>query len=149
MLLRNILFFLAFTVLTFSQDTIQPAPTYKPAPQYPENARKLRVESQIILTVLVGKTGAVLETDLLQAAFKYPGGNAFVESKNDLMKIPASHRNTAAKLVEIAQQTAKRWKFTPARINGKTEEAMIIIPFTFKLNNNPKPGIPSLLKPKK
>lgn len=130
-------------MFVFPQDTIQPAPTYKPAPVYPENAKKLRVEGQIFLSVLVSKTGAVIETELVQAMIRYPEGQALLESKNDLMKVASSHRNSAAKLVETAQQTAKLWKFTPARINGVPEEAMIVIPFTFRLNNKPgPPGIP-------
>jgi hypothetical protein len=130
-------------ILVYPQDTIQPVPTYKPAPAYPENAKKLRVEGQIFLSVLVSKTGAVIETELVQAMIRYPEGKAMLESKRDLMKIAPSHRNSAAKLVETAQQTAKQWKFTPARVNGTSEEAMIVIPFTFKLNTNPPPpGIP-------
>lgn len=146
---KIVLLILFCSVYALSQDTLQPAPTYKPAPKYPENAKKLRVEAQIFLTALISKTGTVMETELLQAAVKYPGGNAFLESKNDLVKVAASHRNTAAKLLEVSHQTAKLWKFTPARINGKAEEAMIVIPFTFKLTNNSKPAANPLFKLKK
>lgn len=132
-----------------SQDTIQPVATYKPMPEYPENAKKLRVEAQIFLSVLINSKGSVLETELVQAVVKYPGGTILLESKNDLIKVAASHRNTAAKLLEISHQTAKRWKFTPAKIHGAAQDAMIVVPFTFKLTNNPQPGVNPLFKLKK
>lgn len=147
----NMIYKLALVLLTcavvgLSQDTIQPVATYKPAPEYPENAKKLRLEAQIFLSVLINTKGTVLETELVQAVVKYPGGSVFLESKKDLIKVAASHRNTAAKLLEISHHTAKRWKFTPARIHGEAQDAMIVIPFTFTLTNNPKPAINPLFR---
>jgi hypothetical protein len=141
MVKRIVFLIIVCAMIGFAQDTIQPAPTYKPAPAYPENAKKLRVEAQIFLSVLISKTGGVLEAELAQGVVKYPGGRVLLESKNDLNKIPPSHRNSAAKLLEVAQQTARLWKFTPATINGKSEEAMIVLPFTFKLNTGPASGV--------
>lgn len=139
MVKKTALLIITCAMIAFAQDTIQPAPTYKPAPAYPENAKKLRVEAQIFLSVLISKTGGVLEAELAQGVVKYPGGRVLLESKNDLNKVPPSHRNSAAKLLEVAQQTARLWKFTPAKINGKSEESMIVLPFTFKLNTGPAP----------
>lgn len=137
---RSMMFLLILIpMLVSAQDTIQPSPTHKPSPVYPENAKKLRVEAQIFLTVLITDRGIVQETDLFQASIRYPGGSAVLESRNDLVKVPSSHRNSAAKLIEISQQTAKQWRFTPARINGKPQESMIIIPFTFRLNTSANP----------
>lgn len=125
-----------------AQDTIQPVPRSKTAPEYPESAKKLRVEAQVFLRVLVGTNGSVREAELLQAAVKYPGGSALVVAQNELTKVPASHRNSAAKLIEISQHTVKQWRFTPAKINGVPEEAVIVVPFTYRLTTDPAPVQP-------
>jgi len=117
-------------------DSIPPKPVYKHTPQYPQNAQKLRVEAEIALNVLIGKDGNVKETDLLQAIIFFPGKNVSIESLSDLNKIPSSHRQTAAKLLELAHQSAQQWKFTPAMVKGKPDESVIVVPFTFKLISN-------------
>lgn len=127
--------------LLCAQETVteQPKPVYKQTPQYPENARKLRIEAQVNLNALIGKEGNVLETELLQAIIVYPGKNFNIESPADLNTIPVTHRNPAAKLVELAQQAALQWKFTPAKAGVKPVETVILIPFTFHLNSEIKP----------
>lgn len=139
---------LVLTAVTVGQDTIPPKPVDKIAPAYPENARKLRIEAQIFLNALISKNGTVSSTSLLQAIFLYPGGKVLIESKSELTKIPSSHRNTAALLLEISQKTAKKWRFIPATIHGKPEQASIMIPFTFKLTKKPAatPDPPAGLK---
>ena len=132
-LLLSILSLFGFSLQNI--DSVQPKPIYKHIPQYPENARKLRVEAEVALNVLIGKDGNVKETDLLQAIIFYPGKSVSIESLSDLNNIPSTHRQTAAKLLELAHQSAQQWKFTPAMINGKPDESVIVIPFTFKLTS--------------
>lgn len=138
--MKTFLIIFLLTASVFAQDTIRPVAIAKPAPTYPEDAKKLRVEAQFLLHALISATGTVMETELAYGIVTYPQGRVILESKNDLNKISQSHRWTAAKLLELSHTTAKKWKFKPALINGKPEESMIVIPFVYQLQNNPKPN---------
>ncbi len=135
----NVITFFLFAGLLFAQDNIvQPTIIHKVVPEYPENAKKLRVEAKIFLQALLSIEGVVIETKLMQAHITIPGSTITIYSIDDLKKIVSSHRNSAAKLLEIAHHTAKKWKFTPATINGKAEESTVVLPFSFNLVNESK-----------
>lgn len=128
-----------FIGLLLSQDNIvQPTIIQKAVPEYPENAKKLRIEAKIFLQALISNQGVVVDTKLMKAQIAYPGSTVTLLSIEDLKKIASSHRNSAAKLIEIAHNTAKKWRFSPALISGKAEESTVVIPFTFNLVHESK-----------
>lgn len=136
-------FLLCVTMISAQGKIVQPKIINKVAPEYPENAKKLRVEAQIYLNTFIGTDGIVKETELMQANVKYPGETVTLLSIDDLKKVALSHRNSVAKLLEVSQQTAKKWKFKPATVDGVVQESMIVLPFSFTLlNQSNQPLLP-------
>ncbi len=131
------LMMLVMGIILYAQEphTVKPKPLHKQVPEYPEEARKLRVEGNIYLSALIGTDGSVIETELIKATISYPGVSVTVNAQEELKKVASSHRTAAKKLLATAHNTAKKWKFVPGTVDGKPEESMIIIPFTFSLKN--------------
>jgi protein TonB len=77
-------------------------------PFYPELARQAGIEGTVLLSVLVGKEGSVLEVSVL---------------KSD---VPSSMENAAI-------LAARKFKFTPARQNTVPVQARISVPVVFTL----------------
>src|SRR5262249_25988292 len=78
-------------------------------PTYPEIARQAGVEGLVIVNVLVGKTGRVLDARL-----------------DEKRHVPM--------LNEAALAAARQWVFTPALANGRPVAVWTGIPFKFRLN---------------
>ena len=85
-----------------------PEPVTQVRPDYPEIAREAGVEGLVIVKVLVGKTGHVLDARL--------------DSKRQVPLLNAA-----------ALFAARRWVFTPALANGRPVAVWTAIPFHFVL----------------
>jgi len=90
-----------------SYDT-PPAPLESPAPEYPEAARKARIQGKVFVKMRLDLDGSVMEA-----------------------RVAKSSDNTD--LDQAAVQGAKRYKFTPALYEGKPVRVWITMPFSFAL----------------
>jgi protein TonB len=86
-----------------------PEPVATVTPPYPEIARDAGVEGLVIVNVLVGKTGRVLDARL-----------------DEKRQVPL--------LNDAALAAAWNWVFTPALANGKPVAVWTAIPFHFRLH---------------
>ncbi len=80
-----------------------------PAPVYPERARQMGQEGQVVLRVSVTADGLPEQIDIRQSS-----GFPMLDG--------------------AAVKTLRRWKFRPARIGGITVAAEVDVPIRFKLN---------------
>jgi protein TonB len=85
-----------------------PEPAFTVTPAYSEFARSAEAEGLVIVQVLVGRDGRVREARLDQ-------------------------RHHVPLLDEEALEAARRWVFTPARVNGHPVATWTAIPFRFTL----------------
>jgi protein TonB len=86
-----------------------PEPVTQVKPLYPEIAQTAGVEGLVIVKVLVGKNGRVLD--------------ALLDEKR---RVPL--------LDDAALEAARKWVFTPALANGKPVAVWTAIPFHFRLH---------------
>lgn len=86
-----------------------PAPVVQWTPVYPEFAKSVDAEGLVIVRVLVGRDGRVRELRL-----------------DEKHHVPA--------LDDAALDAARRWVFTPARVNGHPVATWTAIPFRFTLH---------------
>ena len=86
-----------------------PEPVKQVKPGYPEIAREAGVEGLVIVMVLVGKTGRVLDARL-----------------DDKRQVPM--------LNDVALAAARQWVFTPALTGGNPVPVWTAIPFHFRLH---------------
>ena len=86
-----------------------PEPVTQVAPPYPEFARDVGIEGLVIVNVLVGKGGRVLDARL-----------------DEKRQVPA--------LNDAALAAARKWVFTPALANGRPVAVWTAIPFNFILH---------------
>ncbi len=78
-----------------------------PNPQYPEAARRARIQGVVVLECTIGKDGTVTEVNIL--------------------------RGLPLGLTESAVDAVKRWKFKPSTLNGKPVEVLYILTVRFNL----------------
>jgi len=77
------------------------------APSYPAAARRLKIAGRVIISVLVGEKGEVLQTKV-------------VRSDNTMLE-------------NAALEAARQWKFIPASHNGKPVQSWFTLPaFDFR-----------------
>jgi TonB family protein len=86
-----------------------PEPVTQVTPPYPAIAREAGVEGLVIVKVLVGKTGRVLD-----------------ERLDEKRQVPL--------LNESALEAARQWVFTPALANGRPVAVWTAIPFNYRLH---------------
>ena len=86
----------------------QPVPVYKVNPEYPEDARRDKVEGTVWVKAVVRKDGTVKKVVILK-------------SDNEVLNDPAI-------------QAMLQWKFKPAVMDGQPVAVWVAIPFKFKLN---------------
>jgi protein TonB len=77
-------------------------------PEYPESARKARLEGDVVVRVLVAVDGTVEEAEVLRSSD------------------PAFDR--------AALLAAGRLQFTPASLEGEDVRSVVAVPFAFRLN---------------
>lgn len=131
------------------QTMVQPKLLSQRAPDYPESAKRLRMEGKVLLNALIGIDGTVKGTELAQAEFTYAGKKSELFSQADLERMDPAYKETARSLVASARESARYWKFTPAKLGGESYESTIVIPFTYKLTVLPPNSAPALPKKKK
>lgn len=88
----------------------KPTLAYRPEPAYPTLARRLGYEGRVVLHIQVMATGSV--------------GAVQVERSSGY-----------ALLDEAALESVKRWRFKPAQRGGQPVDATLLVPITFKLQN--------------
>lgn len=86
-----------------------PYARYAPRPPYPEAARRQTQEGKVRVRVLIGEDGTVRQTRLA-ASSGYP------------------------ELDRAALETLPRWRFSPARRDGKAIDAWVVVPVVFALH---------------
>ena len=77
-------------------------------PEYHEVVRDARIEGSVVVNVLVGKNGEVLQTEVLESVHLL--------------------------LDDAAVQAARKCQFVPALKNGQPVEAWLAVPFEFKID---------------
>ena len=82
------------------------AATSKPSPTYPTVAKQLKVEGEVQVQVVIGEEGKVEE--------------ATVVTGHPLLN-------------KAALETAREWKFTPFKNNGKKVKARAVLTIPFKI----------------
>ncbi len=97
------------TIYDFRSLTERPRLIQRAMPEYPEVALKARIEGRVILRILINEKGDVIATNLLKSS-----GNAALDSS--------------------AIAAARKFKFTPAKVNGKAVKTRLTIPFDFRLH---------------
>ncbi len=92
-----------------AEDSAQPVLIHFEPPVYPEDARKAQAEGRVVVKVLVGPEGTVLEAVILEAVEEFPSFG------------------------EAALSAAKACRFEPARQRGIAVKAWAALPFEFHL----------------
>jgi protein TonB len=95
-------------IVPYARVEVKPNPISIPKPEYPEMARRARIEGQVIVKVLVDVDGSVAEAQILKS------------SGNDALD-------------EAALTAARQARFTPARQKDMPVKVWISIPFNFYL----------------
>ncbi|NMG73829.1 TonB family protein [Aromatoleum diolicum] len=82
-----------------------------PAPAYPPLARRMREEGKVMLRVQVTAEGL-------------PG------------KVELAESSGVSRLDNAARESVLRWRFVPAKQDGRAVDASVIVPIVFKLEGN-------------
>lgn len=85
-------------------------PLERPTPDYPASARANGVQGTVLVGVIIGEDGAVLQAVALRGP---------------------------EELREVARQAALRWRFRPYIVEGLAVRIRYVIPFPFELTNLP------------
>ncbi len=85
----------------------EPKKISAPSPQYPEAARRARIEGMVILECTIGKDGIVKETKVM--------------------------RGLPLGLTEAALDAVRKWRFKASTLNGKPVEVLYILTVRFSL----------------
>ena len=125
----------------------QPMPTANPAPKYPESAIREKVEGVVWLKLVVDTDGNAGKVTVSKSAFTRDGIEIKMDGLDSLAKDvrSLSAYQIMKEMNEAAVDAAKRWKFIPAMLGGKSVSVWVSIPFKFKLSISPKEPRP--LKP--
>ncbi len=91
-----------------------PQPVKTVPPEYPEQARKARIEGRVTVRVLVDEAGVVAEAEIDQGVDECP------------------------EMGEACLVAARQWLFKPAKLNDEPVPCEIIIPFQFRLDGTKK-----------
>ena len=81
----------------------------KPEPDYPELARRARLECTVILQAVIGKQGSVIDAQVL--------------------------RGCRLGLNEAAVAAVQQWQYTPTLLNGRPVEVVATVTVQFQLRN--------------
>ncbi|MBL8682095.1 MAG: energy transducer TonB [Myxococcales bacterium] len=85
-------------------------PLERPTPEYPATARANGVQGTVLVGVIIGEEGTVLQAVALRGP---------------------------EELREVARQAALRWRFRPYIVEGLAVRIRYVIPFPFELTNLP------------
>ena len=95
------------TVLELYEVDEPPQPIVQVQPEYPEKAKKAKLEGKVIVAVVVDENGDVIDASI--------------------------HYSTNPIFNEAALEAAKKMKFKPAKHKDTPVKAIVRIPFVFKL----------------
>jgi periplasmic protein TonB len=95
-------------VYDFSKVTEPPRPRFQARPQYPSDLRKAKIEGEGVTVFVVAADGSVKDAMVLRA--------------------------TDERFGAAAVEAVKKWKFTPAKLNGTVVECRMLVPIVFTLN---------------
>jgi protein TonB len=84
-----------------------PQPLVQVQPEYPEKAKKAKLEGRVLVAVVVDENGDVIEASI--------------------------HLSTNPIFNEAALEAAKKMKFKPGRLKDKPVKVKVLIPFVFNL----------------
>ena len=87
-----------------------PAPKHWSKPKYPETAKKAGIEGMVVLKILVGTDGSVVDVQVLKSAH------------------PA--------LDEAASDAARKWTFSPAKLVDEPVKTWVSFPVRFSLSES-------------
>ncbi len=88
--------------------TTTPDPIYKVSPDYPPEAKSKRVSGVVLLAVIVNENGEIYEARVLR-------GNTL--------------------LSRAALAAVRKWRYKPAKVDGKIVPLTFTIPITFSLHS--------------
>ncbi len=86
----------------------QPTVSFAPRPQYPQEARRAKLEGRVIARITINSNGQVINAQILK------GVHSDIFEKESLAAI-------------------KRWRFKPGKLNGKDVATIVEIPLVFSL----------------
>ena len=94
----------------YDSDTLDQRPgiTRRALPDYPDRARRMNVEGQVMVQVVVDKQGMPRNGQIVRAS-------------------PTGYFEDAA------LRAVKRMRFTPGRLKGQVVNTVVMIPFAFRL----------------
>lgn len=106
-----------------------PRPTSPISPKYPESARKLGIEGEVWLKLVVDEKGNASKISVVRSHI--------INDEKGSEKNVTSKESYAAldDLTTAAIEAAKNWKFSPAVLNGTPTKVWVTLPFKFKLDN--------------
>jgi protein TonB len=84
-----------------------PQPLFQVQPEYPEKAKKAKLEGKVIVVAVVDENGDVIDASI--------------------------HYSTNPIFNEAALEAAKKMKFKPGRLKDKPVKVRVLIPVVFKL----------------
>lgn len=88
-------------------DVTAPVKTHAPLPRYPEMARRARIQGTVIVRAVIGADGIVRDVEVIKGL---PMG-----------------------LTDAAVDAVRRWRFAPARLNGRPVDVYFDLSVTFGL----------------
>ena len=97
-------------VLSLGDVDEPPVPLYTPAPSYPQKAKRKRLETKVVIKMIVTADGKVQQARIVQ------GEHLDVFSKPALAAI-------------------SKWRFSPAKLHGKAVAVIVNLPLEFQCTN--------------
>jgi TonB family protein len=95
-------------VIPASSATEMPVLTLRVDPAYPESARRIHAEGQVVLQAVISATGVVEEARVIQSA-------------NPLLD-------------RSALQAVEQWRYRPAKLNGRAVRVALVVTVRFSLH---------------
>jgi protein TonB len=103
-----------------AQAEISPKPVRFVEPEYSKEARQKKIRARVTVEVLVDEKGQVQESRII---------DRFLLGDNDEPPTPVQRLGYG--LEEAAEAAAKRWRFRPARHQGRTVQTYTTLTFSF------------------
>lgn len=97
-------------ILSLGQVDEPPLPVFTPPPNYPSKARRRRLESHLMLKLVIDSKGDVRKVEIVSGEHL------------DVFRKPAI-------------KTIQRWRFKPARLKGKPVAVLVTLPLEFTCTN--------------
>ena len=124
-----------FDVMEFYAVDKKPEIITKMGPELPEEARKAGIEGLVVVSIVIGKDGKVIDTTIFKSATDFAQNAAkVVDSKKKEAKKFTEDELKIARLLDLsAIESAKKLQFTPAEYRDKPVKVKMNIPYHFAL----------------